>query len=46
MVLPVSRYLIDIVGSGVDRGIDLPTEIEILKDQITLLDIDIDTGIR
>jgi hypothetical protein len=46
VILPVGRYLVDVAGSGIDRGIDLPTEIEIFKDQITYLDIDIDTGIR
>lgn len=46
VLLPVGRYQVDIAESGIDRGIDLPTEIEIFKDQITRLDIDIDTGIR
>ncbi len=46
VVLPVGRYLVDIAGSGIDRGVDLPQEIEIFGDQITRLDIDIDTGIR
>ncbi len=46
VILPVGRYQVDIAGSGIDRGIDLPATIEILKDQITCLDIDIDTGIR
>ncbi len=46
LILPVGRYLVDIAGSGIDRGIDLPQEIEIFSNQITRLDIDIDTGIR
>jgi hypothetical protein len=46
VILPIGWYQIDIAGSAIDRGIDLPTEIEILQDQITRLDIDIDTGIR
>lgn len=46
VMLPVGRYQVDIAGSGIDRGIDLPATIEILKDQTTRLDIDIDTGIR
>jgi len=46
VVLAVGRYLIDIAGSAIDRGIDLPQEIEIFSNQITRLDIDIDTGIR
>lgn len=46
VILPVGRYQIDIAGIGIDHAADLPTEIEIFKDQITQLDIDIDTGIR
>jgi hypothetical protein len=46
VILPVGRYQVDIAGSGIDRGIDLPAAIEIFKDQTTHLDIDIDTGIR
>ena len=46
VVLAVGHYLVDIAGSVIDRGIDLPQEIEIFSGQITRLDIDIDTGIR
>ena len=46
VVLAVGHYLVDIAGSAIDRGIDLPQEIEIFSGQITRLDIDIDTGIR
>jgi len=46
MVLAVGHYLVDIAGSAIDRGIDLPKEIEIFSGQTTRLDIDIDTGIR
>lgn len=45
-ILPVGRYLIDIAGSAIERAAGLPQEIEILSGRVTLLDIDIDTGIR
>jgi hypothetical protein len=46
VTLPVGFYVIDILGSAIERGMDLPREIEILSGQTTYLDIDIDTGIR
>lgn len=44
--LPIGKYLVDINHSGIDFSKDLPAVIEIKKDQIFSLDIDIDTGIR
>ena len=44
--LPIGKYLIDINHSGIDFSKDLPVVVEIKKDQIFSLDIDIDTGIR
>lgn len=44
--LPVGVYTVDINRLGIDSGLDLPTRIEIMADQVVVLDIDIDTGIR
>ncbi len=44
--LPPGKYLVDINHSGIDFSKDLPVVVEIKKDQIFSLDIDIDTGIR
>lgn len=44
--LPTGKYLVDINQSGIDFSKDLPVIVEIKKDQIFSLDIDIDTGIR
>ncbi len=38
--------LVDINHAGVDRGIDLPRTVEIVSEQITCLDVIIDTGAR
>ena len=46
VALPVGTYVVDINHLGIDQAIDLPTTIQILSGQLTLLDIDIDTGIR
>jgi hypothetical protein len=46
VALPVGTYVVDINRLGIDHGIDLPAMVEILGLQLTLLDIDIDTGIR
>ncbi len=46
VVLPVGRYMVDIAAGEIERGENLPREIEIFSGQITRLDIDIDTGIR
>jgi hypothetical protein len=44
--LEVGRYLVDINHLGIDHAKGLPATIEIHADEITILDIDIDTGIR
>jgi hypothetical protein len=44
--LEVGRYLVDINHLGIDHAKGLPAMIEIRADEITILDIDIDTGIR
>lgn len=44
--LPSGEYLVDINQLGIDSADGLPTIITIISDGITLLDIDIDTGIR
>jgi hypothetical protein len=44
--LEVGIYVIDINRLGIDHGSGLPASVEILANQITTLDIDIDTGIR
>jgi hypothetical protein len=44
--LPVGSYTVDINHSGIDMAKGLPAEITIQADQVTRLDVDIDTGIR
>ncbi len=44
--LPVGTYVIDINRIGIDHADNLPLEITINPDQIIVLDINIDTGIR
>lgn len=44
--LEVGIYVIDINHMGIDYDKDLPATVEIQADQMTVLDIDIDTGIR
>lgn len=44
--LPVGTYVVDINRIGIDSATGLPTEVDIFVDQITILDVDIDTGIR
>ncbi len=44
--LPLGTYLVDINRIGIDSADGLPATIEIIAEQITVLDIDIDTGIR
>jgi hypothetical protein len=46
VTLPVGTYVVDINHAGIDRGIGLPQQIEILNQQVTVLDVEIDTGIR
>jgi hypothetical protein len=44
--LPVGDYLVDINHLGIDSAAGLPAVVTIRPDEITTLDIDIDTGIR
>ena len=44
--LPAGRYLVDTARPGVGGGVNLPQEVEIIRAQVTRLDIEIDTGIR
>ena len=44
--LPVGNYIVDINHLGIDRAAGLPAQVETMADQETVLDIDIDTGIR
>jgi hypothetical protein len=42
----VITHVVDINHTGIDRGGDLPKKVEILSQQVTRLDIEIDTGVR
>jgi hypothetical protein len=44
--LEVGTYQVDINHLGIDHATGLPAMVEIRADEITILDIDIDTGIR
>ena len=44
--LSPGTYIVDINHTGIDNSSDVPTEVEIISQQTTGLDIDIDTGIR
>jgi hypothetical protein len=44
--LPVGTYVVDINHLGIDSAAALPQEIVITSNTVTILDIDIDTGIR
>jgi hypothetical protein len=44
--LEIGTYMVDINHLGIDHAKGLPTLVEIYEGQITILDIDIDTGIR
>jgi hypothetical protein len=44
--LEVGTYLVDINHLGIDHAAGLPGLVEIRANEITILDIDIDTGIR
>ena len=46
IALPAGTYLVEINHAGMDRGVDLPQEVEIVDGQVTQLDITIDTGVR
>lgn len=44
--LPAGTYVVDINHVGIDTAAGLPKEIEIKPGETTIVDIDIDTGIR
>jgi hypothetical protein len=44
--LPAGRYVVDINRIGIDSAAGYPKLIEIAADQVTRVDVDIDTGIR
>jgi hypothetical protein len=44
--LAAGTYVVDINRLGIDHGLNLPATVEIKANQITTLDIEIDTGIR
>jgi hypothetical protein len=44
--LGVGTYLVDIKHIGVDSSDEVPVKVEVNPGEITILDIDIDTGIR
>jgi hypothetical protein len=44
--LPAGTYVVDINHLGIDTAAGLPKEIEIKPGETTVVDIDIDTGIR
>ena len=46
VILPVGSYVVDINRIGIDSASGLPAEIVIREGEVTILDIDIDTGIR
>lgn len=46
VTLPVGIYTVDINRLGIDSASGLPAQIQILANQETILDVDIDTGIR
>ena len=46
VTLPVGTHVVDINHVGIDRGIDLPATVKIESQEVTRLDVEIDTGIR
>ena len=44
--LPVGIYMVDINRIGIDSAAGLPAEVKIFAGAVTILDIEIDTGIR
>lgn len=46
IALPAGTYVVDINQSGIDLAKGLPAQVEISPNEVTLLDIAIDTGIR
>jgi hypothetical protein len=46
VVLPAGTYVVDVVQRGPEHGVDLPQAVVVVADQVTRLDVEIDTGIR
>jgi hypothetical protein len=46
VTLGVGTYIVNINRQGISHGIDLPQKVTISSQQVTRLDIQIDTGIR
>ncbi len=46
VVLPAGTYLVDVIRGGLERGVNLPQTVVVIADQVTRLDVEIDTGIR
>ena len=46
VTLPVGTYVVDINHVGIDRGIELPATVKIEAQEVTRLDVAIDTGVR
>lgn len=44
--LPAGSYVVDINRLGIDSAAGLPTEVIVRAGEVTVLDVDIDTGIR
>lgn len=44
--LPVGTYVVDINHLGIDSASGFPKVVEIIANQVTRVDVDIDTGIR
>ena len=44
--LPPASYVADLRGAGIDRTSDLPATVQIRANQVTRLDVRIDTGLR
>ncbi len=41
-----AKYLVDLKGAGIDRTSDLPKVVEIHANNVTTLNVNIDTGLR
>jgi hypothetical protein len=46
VVLPAGSYVVNVIESALEHGVDLPKTVVVVADQVTRLDVEIDTGIR
>jgi len=44
--LPPGTYVVDIEHTGIDHAAGLPVRVVIHSNEVTRIDVDIDTGIR